>query len=62
MVDFKVEFYGKSVVVPISLQAAKHAGSESCLLRTNIGPMGLTCPAAGVKTKLMKGIVGRFPR
>ena len=48
MVDLEVEFCGKSVVVPIYLQAARHAGSEPCLLGTNVfGPLGLMCPAVG---------------
>ena len=50
LVDFEVEFNGKSVVVPIYLRAARHAGSEPCLLGTNIvGPLGLMCPAAGAE-------------
>ena len=50
MVDLEVEFCGKSVVVSIYLQAARHAGSEPCLLETNVvDPLGLMCPAAGVE-------------
>ena len=50
MVDLEVEFNGKSVVVPIYLRAARHAGSEPCLLGTNVvGPLGLMCPAVGVE-------------
>ena len=50
MVDLEVEFCGKSVFVPIYLRAARHAGSEPCLLGTNVvGPLGLMCPAVGVE-------------
>ena len=50
IVDLEVEFCGKSVVVPIYLRAARHAGSEPCLLGTNVvGPLGLMCPAVGVE-------------
>ena len=49
-VDLEVKFSGKSVVVPIYLRAARHAGSEFCLLGTNVvGPLGLMCLAAGVE-------------
>ena len=51
MVDLEVEFCGKSVV-PIYLQAARHAGSELCLLVTNVvGPLGLMCPTVGVEPR-----------
>jgi len=46
MLDLEVEFNGKSIVVPIYLRAARHAGSEPFLLGTNVG---LMCPAAGVE-------------
>ena len=51
VVDLKVGFYGKCVVVPLDLQASRQAGSEPCLLMTNtVGPLGLMCLAAGVES------------